>query len=115
MEILATSRDFSGQEAEEYGLVNRAFADAPSLGDYVAETARQIAKKNLSCIQAIKAVNRKVFSPFVDALLAGLAQENESMKVLLSDPEVFQNLKRAADMSGTRDVELGLGSKLLTE
>jgi enoyl-CoA hydratase/carnithine racemase len=115
MEILVTSRDFSGQEAAEYGVVNRVFADAPSLNDYVAETARQIAKKNLSCIQAIKAVNRKVVSAFVDGLLAGLAQENESMKSLLSSPEVFEKLKRFADMSGTRDVEPDLANKLLSE
>lgn len=108
LEIMLTSRDFSGTEAAQYNFINRAFATVLEMEDYVATSAGQMAARGLPVIQAIKAVSKVTVASMADGLLAGLAQENASMAECLSDPVVLERLKVLAVNAGTREAELDL-------
>ena len=108
LEIMTTGRDFSGTEASQYGFINRSFASANELDQYVATTAHQVGKRDLAVIQAIKSVSKATMAPLKDGLLAGLAAENEAMVACLSVPAVQEGLRKLSASEGTRDAELDL-------
>ena len=108
LEIMTTGRDFSGTEASQYGFINRSFASATELDQYVATTAHQVGKRDLAVIQAIKSVSKATMAPLKDGLLAGLAAENEAMVACLSVPAVQEGLRKLSASEGTRDAELDL-------
>ena len=108
LEIMTTGRDFSGTEASQYGFINRSFASATELDQYVATTAHQVGKRDLAVIQAIKSVSKATMAPLKDGLLAGLATENEAMVACLSVPAVQEGLRKLSASEGTRDAELDL-------
>jgi enoyl-CoA hydratase/carnithine racemase len=112
LEVMLTSRDFSGTEAAQYGFINRTFASAAQLDEYVTTSARQMAARGLPVIQAIKAVSGATVASMKDGVLAGLAQENASMVACLSDPDVLARLKGFAAAEGTRESELDLPATL---
>jgi enoyl-CoA hydratase/carnithine racemase len=108
LEIMLTGRDFSGAEAEQYNFINRSFSTSAELTEYVSTTAGQIAKKDVTVIQAIKSVSRATVAPMAAGVLAGLAKENAAMGECLSDPDVLARLRELGAKSGTRDTELDL-------
>lgn len=108
MEIMLTGRDFSGREAESYGLVNCALEDAAAMDTYVNAIVERVASVNSAAIAAVKATVKKPFEGLRDGLLAGFAQENASMVECFSQPEVFAALQGLAEASGTREGELDL-------
>ncbi len=108
LEIMLTGRDFSGQEAANYGLVNHSLEDAETLNAYVQDLAGRIACINIAAIQAVKATLKKSTEGFTAGVMAGLAQENASMVECISDPAVFESLQLLAQKSGTYDSEIDL-------
>jgi len=108
LEIMLTGRDFSGAEAERYNCINRAFGDEAALNDYVRDTAVRMAACSAGAIAAVKATYAKTIEGLADGVMAGLAQENESMVACLSDPKVFESLQLLAENSGTYDNEIDL-------
>lgn len=108
LEIMTTGRDFSGSEAAQYNVINRAFASAAQLHEYVAATAARIGKKDLSVIRAIKSVSRATTALMTEGVLAGLAQENAAMNACFSNPKVIEKLRALAAAEGTREAELDL-------
>lgn len=108
LEIMLSGRDFSGAEAEQYSVINRTFEDADALDEYVQDLTARIASNNAGAIGAVKATMKKTFEGHTDGVMAGLAQENESMVACISDPKVFQSLQLLAERSGTHDNEIDL-------
>jgi enoyl-CoA hydratase/carnithine racemase len=91
LEFLLTARDFSGTEAERYGLVNRALP-AQDLDAYVDDMAAHIARRSRAVIAAHREVQKQVFSPVVEPLFAAFAAENAAFRQALAGPEMGQIL-----------------------
>lgn len=114
LEVMLTGRDFSGREAAQYNFVNRAFSTSAELAEYVSATATQIAKKNVTAIQAIKSVTKATVAPMAPGVLAGLAAENTAMNECFADPEVLARLRELGMKSGKREFELDLPATIET-
>jgi enoyl-CoA hydratase/carnithine racemase len=108
LEVMLTGRDFSGSEAAQYNFINRAFSTSAELAEYVSATSTQIAKKDVTVIQAIKSVTKATVAPMAPGVLAGLAAENTAMNECLSAPEVLARLRELGMKSGKRETELDL-------
>jgi enoyl-CoA hydratase/carnithine racemase len=108
LEVMLACRDFTGKEAEQYHFVNRSFATAEELDDYVSDVIKRISANNRDAILAVKSVTRKTSSLMRESILAGLAQENESMYQCLADQVVIANIRKLAAVTGSRDTELDL-------
>jgi len=108
LEVMLACRDFTGKEAEQYHFVNRSFATAEELDAYVSDVIKRISANNRDAILAVKSVTRKTSSVMGESILAGLAQENESMYQCLADPVVMANIRKLAAITGSRETELDL-------
>lgn len=100
-EVLLSARDFSGDEAAAYGILNRCLA-RDEIAGYVDDLAHRIAARSVASIAAVGEVLGKVYDSAVDAQFAGFAIENSAMARLLAIPAVHDHLKRIA---GWQDVE----------
>jgi len=70
LEIILSARDFTADEAEVYGTINKAF-EADEIGPYVDELAKRIATFPAASIQACKqTVYESIDKPIVEALKA---------------------------------------------
>lgn len=70
LEIILSARDFTADEAEAYGTINRAL-DSEEIGPYVEKLARRIATFPLDSINACKqTVYESIDKPIKDALKA---------------------------------------------
>ena len=114
LEVMLTGRDFSGCEAAQYNFINRAFSTSAELAEYVSATAGQIAKKDVTAIQAIKSVTKATVAPMAPGVLAGLAAENTAMNECFADPEVLARLRELGMKSGKREFELDLPATIET-
>ncbi len=112
LEIMLTGRDFSGAEAEAYGLVNCTLEDRKALDAYVDGAVECIKNVRIEAISAVKATVKKPFESLRGGLLAGFAQENTSMVECMSNPQVFAALQALAANSGTRETELELADTI---
>ncbi|WEH13001.1 enoyl-CoA hydratase/isomerase family protein [Streptomyces sp. VNUA24] len=100
-EVLLSARDFSGEEAAAYGMVNRALP-ADGIRAYVDDLARRAAARSAGSVAAVNQVLTKVLGGAVDAQFAGFAVENEAMRTLLGVPAVQEHLRKLAEL---QDVE----------
>lgn len=108
LEVMLTGRDFGGQEAAGYNIINQSFSDGSVLTAYINDATTRIAANNIAAIAAVKATLKKTFAGFTDGVMAGLAQENESMVSCISDPAVFESLQVLAKISGAYVTEIDL-------
>jgi enoyl-CoA hydratase/carnithine racemase len=107
LEVLLTGRDFTGEEAERYGLVNRALPSA-DLGSYVEDTVSRLARRSPRVIAAHKQVSKAVFGGFADAMFAGFGAENEALRAALARPDVLRFLTAMAEQAQTVETEADL-------
>jgi enoyl-CoA hydratase/carnithine racemase len=105
-EVILSGRDFSGDEAAVYGIVNRAVA-ADDLVDYVEDLAGRIAKRPAAAVGAVNEVFKNISGAAIDALFAGFAAENEGLRALMSDPAAAAGLEQMAQLQ-TAEIELDL-------
>jgi len=105
-EVILSGRDFSGDEAAAYGIVNRAVA-ADGLVGYVDDLARRIAKRPAAAVGAVNEVFKSISGAAVDALFAGFAAENEGLRALMSNPDAAAGLQQMAQLQ-TAEIELDL-------
>jgi len=107
LEVLLSSRDFTGDEAERYGLVNRALP-ASELNTYVEDTVAHLAKRPLRIVALHKQVLRSVFKDMADAMFAGFGAENDGLRASLSRDDVLAVTRRVADEAQTPETEKDL-------
>jgi len=107
LEILLSARDFSGTEAERYGLINRALP-AGELDGYVDRLARAIAHRSAAVVGMHREVFKRVFTPAGELLFAGLAAENDGFRAAVAGPEMGPGMQAMLALKQTREVELDL-------
>ena len=107
LEFLLSARDFSGAEAERYGLINRALP-ASELDGYVDALANSIARRSMAVIGMHREVFKHAFLPTVEPLFAALAAENDGMRVAMAGSEMKPALDAMLAIKQTRENELDL-------
>ncbi|MPY55945.1 enoyl-CoA hydratase/isomerase family protein [Streptomyces spongiae] len=100
-EVILSGRDFSGEEAAAYGMVNRALP-ADEICAYVDDLAQRVAARSAGSVGAVNDVFTKVYNSAVDAQFAGFGAESNAMRTLLGIPAVQEHLRQLA---GLQDVE----------
>jgi enoyl-CoA hydratase/carnithine racemase len=107
MEFLLSARDFTADEAERYGLINRALGD-DELDAYVANLAARIALRSPAVVGMHREVSARAFSPMVEPLFAALAAENDGMRAGLETAEMQEMMQLHLETGQARDLELDL-------
>jgi enoyl-CoA hydratase/carnithine racemase len=107
LEFLLSGRDFSGLEAERYGLVNRALP-AKELNAYVDWLAKTIAYRSAAVIAMHREVFKRVFEPAGETMFAGLAAENDGFRAASAGSELGAGIAAMLPLRQTREVELDL-------
>jgi enoyl-CoA hydratase/carnithine racemase len=108
LEIIMSARDFSGEEAERYGLINRAFASKVEMDAYVDDLAGQAGARSWVSIDAVRSVMGKVLAMTVEPLFAGIAAENDGLRKGLGTDEMQQGMRAHLTRGQTRENELDL-------
>jgi enoyl-CoA hydratase/carnithine racemase len=111
MEILLSSRDFSGEEAERYGLVNRALP-ATELDAYLDDLVTRLLKRSRAVVAMHREVFGRVYSGVVEPLFGGLAAENNGLRAGMASPEMQAGIAAHLQAGQTRDNELDLPATL---
>lgn len=107
LEFLLSGRDYSGLEAERYGLVNRALP-ASELDQYVDDLAAQISQRSFGVIGMHRDVFKEVYAPMIDPLFAGLAKENDGLRSAMATEEFAQGIDGLRSLGQSREYELNL-------
>ncbi len=111
LEFLLSGRDFSGDEAERYGLVNRSLP-ANQLDTYVDDLASRIARRSPQVIAMHGEVFKRVYAPMVDPMFAGLAAENDGLRAALAGEEMKAGISVMLGLKQAREHELDLPDTL---
>ncbi|MFK4751500.1 enoyl-CoA hydratase/isomerase family protein [Oceanobacter antarcticus] len=111
LEFLLSSRDFNGEEAERYGLLNRALP-AAELDAYLDDLVNLLLARSTSVIAMHKAVLQTVYAPMVEPVFAGLGAENDGMRKGMDSAEMQACVAAALNMPLTREQELNLPATL---
>ena len=107
MEFLLSARDFSAEEAERYGLINRAL-DEDALDGYVADLAARIALRSPAVVAMHREVAGRAFSPMVELLFAAMAAENDGIRAGLESDEMREMMQMHLDTGQAAEFEYDL-------
>lgn len=107
LEFLLSARDFSGEEAERYGLVNRSLP-AAELEAYVADLVSRLRTRPSEIIALHRAVQSKLTEPMTDTFFAALAAENDGFRACLASGKMQESAKKHQQIGQTRETELDL-------
>jgi enoyl-CoA hydratase/carnithine racemase len=113
-EVILTSRDFTGEEAAAYGIVNRTLP-RDELRAYVDTLVQSVASRSPAAVAAVAGVLKNVSAAAVDALFAGFAAENDGLRSLLATPAALAALQRLADLQtpeAERDLPAAIAAAL---
>jgi enoyl-CoA hydratase/carnithine racemase len=112
LEMIMSARDFSGEEAERLGLVNRSFNDRAAMDTYVSELVAEVAERSWLSIDAVRTVMTRIFGPNADTIFAGMAAENEGLRAGGQSEEMQLGMKAHLEMGQTRESELDLRASM---
>jgi enoyl-CoA hydratase/carnithine racemase len=107
LEVLLSARDFSAAEAERYGFINRALP-GDELDRYVDDLANRIAGRSAAVVGMHQEVFKRVYSPMVEPMFAGLAAENDAFRSALSSVEFSSGIEAMLSLQQSREHELDL-------
>jgi enoyl-CoA hydratase/carnithine racemase len=113
LEVLLSARDFTAEQAERYGLINRCLEDG-ELDAYVSDLVERIARRSPEVVAMHRAVFGQAFSPIVEPLFAAMAAENQGMRAGLAGEEMPAAMAAHLKMGQTRAVELDLPASIAT-
>jgi enoyl-CoA hydratase/carnithine racemase len=111
LEVLLSARDFTAEEAERYGLINRCVEDG-ELDAYVSDLVDRIARRSPEVVAMHRAVFGRAFTPIVEPMFAAMAAENDGMRAGLSGEEMQSAMAAHLKLGQTREVELDLPASL---
>jgi enoyl-CoA hydratase/carnithine racemase len=107
LEFMLSGRDFSGAEAERYGLINRALP-ARELDAYVDRLAKAISYRSAPVLAMHQEVLKRLFSPTTESMFAALAAENDGYRTGMAGSEMRAAIEALLPLKQTREVELDL-------
>lgn len=107
LEFLLSARDFSGVEAERYGLINRSLP-ASELDAYVDDLAQRIANRSVEVVAMHRDVFKQAYSPMVEPLFAAFAAENEGLRKAMAGKEFAEGIEAILALKQEREYELDL-------
>lgn len=107
LEFLLTSRDFNGEEAERYNLINRALPKA-ELDDYLNDTIERILLRSNEVVAAHQTIFKSAFSGIVEPMFDAYAAENEAIKAGMTTKEAEIMMGHHMKIGQTRENELNL-------
>lgn len=107
MEILLSSRDLSAEEADRYGLLNRALP-ASEIDAYLDALTNSLLKRSPAVVAMHREVFSRVYSGIVEPLFSGLAAENNGLRVGLATAEMQNGVAAHLKAGQTRENELDL-------
>ncbi|WP_042444405.1 enoyl-CoA hydratase/isomerase family protein [Azospirillum sp. B510] len=107
LELLLSARDFSGLEAERYGLVNRALP-AGELDAYVDDLAARLSVRSTEVVAYHREVLRRLYGPMADPMFAGFAAENDGFRSAIGGVEMRQSVEAILPLKQAREHELDL-------
>jgi len=107
LEFLLSGRDFSGDEAERYGLVNRSLP-ADQIDAYVDDLAQRIGQRSAQVVAMHAAVFKQVYSAMVEPMFAGLAAENDGLRAAMVGEEMKAGMAAMLQLNQAREHELDL-------
>jgi enoyl-CoA hydratase/carnithine racemase len=113
-EVILTSRDFTGEEAAAYGIVNRTLP-REELRAYVDTLVQSVASRSPAVVAAVAEVVKDVSAAAADALFAGFAAENDGLRTLLATPAAVAALQQLADLQtpeAERDLPAAIAAAL---
>lgn len=90
-EVILSARDFTGEEAAAYGIVNRALPKA-ELTSYVDDLVENISLRTPGTLAAVRNTFATVFETGIEAQFRGFAVEAEAMRTLLAIPTIRDHL-----------------------
>lgn len=111
MEILLSTRDFTGKEFERYGLVNRALPDG-EIDSYVEALVDQLAKRTPEVLLMHRAVIDQAVSPFIEPMFRAMAAENDGFRSAVENGSIQRSIKALQAIGQTREMELDLPATL---
>jgi len=111
LEVLLSSRDFTAEEAERYGLINRALDD-DALDAYVEDLVARIAQRKPDIVAMHRAVFDKAYSAVVEPLFAAMAAENDGMRAALAGEDMLATIAAHRAAGQTADFELDLPASM---
>lgn len=112
LEVLLSARDFTAEEVERYGLINRALGE-DEIDAYLDDLIGRIKLRSREVIAMHRAVIEQVTAPFVEPVFAGLAAENEGMRQALAIGHLQQGVAKHIALGQTRENELDLPAALM--
>lgn len=107
LEILLSARDFSGEEAERYGLLNRSLP-ASELEPYVDDLVSRLRARPSEIIALHRAAHAKLTEPMTDTFFAALAAENDGFRACLAAGKMQESARKHLEIGQTRETELDL-------
>lgn len=107
LEILLSTRDFSGVEFERWNLINRALPD-DQIDAYVSNLVRRIASLTPEVIAMHRAVLDKAVQPFIEPMFQAMAAENDGFRAGIANGAIAANIKLMLAVGQTRETELDL-------
>lgn len=107
LEVLLSARDFSAEEAERYGLINRALPTG-ELDAYVTELVGRVAMRSREVIAMHREVLGAVYEPLVEPVFSALGAENKGLRTGLASAEMQAGFGVLLEAGQTRENELDL-------
>lgn len=107
IEMILSARDFTADEAERYGLINRSVA-GDGLDAYVADLAGNIALRSPAVVGMYRSIVAKVFEPVVEPVFAALAAENDAFRQGIATEEMREMMRLHLETGQLRELELDL-------
>lgn len=111
LEILLSARDFTAEEVERYGLINRTLPEV-ELDAYVSDLVERLALRSHEVIAMHREVVKQLTAPFVEPLFAGLAAENDGIRQALASGKLQESVRLHLAEGQTREQELDLPATL---
>jgi len=106
-----SARDFSADEAELYGLINRALPTS-EIDGYLNDLIGRMLKRSSAVVAMHREVFKRVYSGIVEPLFAGLAAENDGLRAGMASPEMQNSIAAHLNLGQTREAELDLPATL---
>lgn len=111
LEILLSSRDFTGAEFERYGMVNRALPMA-ELDAYVDTLVSHLARRDPAAVGLHYGVLQKIAAEHVDTMFEGFAVENDAFRSVQDSGALQEGFAKVKAQGQTRETELDLPASL---